>query len=134
MSKKDQVLIRSTEYLKDRNLLDIFLETTRPIPIYYQYGQKSSAVQLPDTNIIGYASNIRESMNTVVCSVEIMDYKSLSSNFMGLIDNYTLKTLRGKDDKHDYEIVRFIVYDKELKRKVDEKIYGESYRKTKRAK
>lgn len=134
MSKKDQVLIRSSEYLKDRNLLDIFLETTRPIPIYYQYGQKSSAEQLPDENIIGYASNIRESMDTIVCSVEIMDYKSLSSNFMGLIDNYTLKTLRGKDVKHDYEIVRFIVYDKELKRKVDEKIYGESYRKTKRAK
>lgn len=134
MSKKDQVLIRSSEYLKDRNLLDIFLETTGPIPIYYQYGQKSSAEQLPDENIIGYASNIRESMDTIVCSVEIMDYKSLSSNFMGLIDNYTLKTLRGKDVKHDYEIVRFIVYDKELKRKVDEKIYGESYRKTKRAK
>ena len=40
---------------------------------------------------------------------------------MGVIDNYVIKvTGRNKDGEPKYDIVRFIVYDKEFKRKVDQ--------------
>lgn len=126
MSVYNQALIRSTQYLSDRGLLDVMLHTENQIPIYYQYNQPSSFQVIPEKNLIGYASNIREEKGMVICTVTLDDMKSASSNFMGLIDNYTVKTKKTTSSDVSYELIRFVVYDKEFKRKVDEKINEQS--------
>ena len=55
---------------------------------------------------------------------KVDDMKNKSSHFVGIIDNYTMKIIKDRNTKKDlnYEIVRFVVYDKDFKRKVCEKI------------
>lgn len=133
MSVINSVPIRSSEYLKNRGLYDVMVNTTREIPLFYQYCKTTvTSGKLPEKNIIGYIRNIREEEGNVVCTVILDDYKTLSKNFIGVIDNYTLKTFKGNSDQ-DYELIRFVVYDKEFKERVDEKIYERTAGKIPRA-
>lgn len=121
MSVINNVLIRTSEYLNERGLLELFLSTDKEIPLYYQYNQTSKTVRsLPEKDKIGVVTNIREIEDMVICTVQLDDMKIKSQNFMGLIDNYTLKTIKDNLDQQNYEIVRFVIYDKDFKRKVDE--------------
>lgn len=128
-----KALIREAEYLKTRGLYDLFVNTKKQneIPIYYQYNQTTiTKPSLPEKDLIGFASNIREEDGMVICDVILSPVKNKSKNFMGIIDNYTLKTIKNNQrlDADNYEIVRFLVYDKDFKRKVDEKLHEQSKR------
>ena len=99
--------------------------------LFCAFGDVNSVVEaarasLPDKDLIGKAYNIREEDGMIICDVIIDVMKNKSKNFMGLIDNYTLKTIKNSQrlDVNNYEIVRFLVYDKDFKRKVDEKLHG----------
>ena len=124
--------IKQVEYLKKRNWLQTFLTNNKRIPIVYEYAQQASSMKttappvrtkdvIEPSSIIGYASNIHRDGDNVVCDVELVSLNKLSDHFMGVIDNYVIKiTGRNKDGEPNYDIVRFIVYDKNFKRKVDE--------------
>ena len=124
--------IKQVEYLKQRNWLNAFLSNDKKIPVVYEYAQKTSSSQLSSRpvrvkdeiksgTVIGYASNIHRDGDGVICDVDLIELNKLSDNFMGVIDNYVIKvTGRNKDGEPKYDIVRFIVYDKEFKRKVDQ--------------
>ncbi len=124
-----KAMIREADYLKTRGLYDLFVNTKKEneIPIYYQYGQTTITKPiLPEKDRIGFASNIREEDGMIICDVKLNPVKNKTKHFMGIIDNYTLKTTKGNKrlDVSDYEIVRFVIYDRDLKRKVDEKLHG----------
>lgn len=126
-----KALIREAEYLKTRGIYDLFINTNREIPVYYQYNQTMlTRTSLPDKDLIGKAYNIREEDGMIVCDIILDIMKNKSKNFMGLIDNYTLKTIKDNQrlDVDNYEIVRFLVYDKDFKRKVDERLHEQSKR------
>lgn len=124
--------IKQVEYLKKRNWLHAFLSNKEKIPIVYEYAQKASSAKLASasirtkdeiesSSIIGYASNIHRDGDNVICNVDLLPLNTLSEHFMGVIDNYVIKiTGRNKDGEPNYDIVRFIVYDKNFKRKVDQ--------------
>lgn len=124
MSIINNVVIRSASYLKKREIYDVIMNAKNDnIPIFYQYNQLSNVQsKLPDQHIIGRTKNIKDVDGIVCCDIELYDTLTLSSNFCNIIDNYTLKTCKDNNSNHDYELVRFIVYDKEFKRKVDEEI------------
>ena len=128
----ETAFIKQVEYLKKRDWLRAFLFNKNRIPIVYEYAQKTSEKktsslsvrtkdEIESNSIIGYATNIRKDGTDVICDVELISANSLSNNFTGIIDNYVLKVNgRCKGGEPKYDIVRFIVYDKEFKRKVDE--------------
>lgn len=126
MSVFNSVTIRTLKYLRLNKIYDVFIQSSdKQIPLYYQYNQTRLAKSsLPAEDIIGYVTNIRVKGPDMVCDVYLDDMKSKASNFIGIIDNYTMKIIKDKDTKKDlnYEIVRFVVYDKDFKRKVCEKI------------
>lgn len=129
MSKITHVVIRTSEYLKKREVYDVILSAKdREIPLYYQYAQTTiTQSRLPEQYKIGTATNIRDENGVVYCDVTLNDLLSLSTHFDNVIDNYTLKTNKSKRNSDmDYELVRFVVYDKEFKRKVDEEIVKRS--------
>ena len=124
--------IKQADYLKKRNWLHAFLSNNKKIPIVYEYAQKTSSMKLASapvrtkdeiepSSIIGQASNIHQDGDNIVCDVELLPLNTLSEHFTGVIDNYVIKVIgRNKDGEPNYDIVRFIVYDKNFKRKVDE--------------
>lgn len=121
MSKYRNVPIRKVKYLNGKpGVLQALKNVSRPIPLFYQYSQQ----KLPPTKIderyqVGVAKNIRISGDDVVCDVVITDTNVYASQFDYKIDNYTLKPI--KDGKH-YEVCRFVIYNKDFKRKVDMKM------------
>lgn len=116
-------IVRSAEHLKDRGILDVFLNHKTKVPIYYQYCQTANPKKTVDEdNIIGYARNIRKEGHNIVCDVDLFVVNPLSANFESVIDNYTLTAIRSNGSNlTNYSIVRFNVYNKEFKRKVDKR-------------
>ena len=129
MSNIYGVHIRTVDYLEHQNMIDAFRGIEdKTFNLYYQYNQLHNVnSRLPEEDMIGIVKNVRESDGSIVCDVVLDDMRNKSSNFMGIIDNYTLKCIKDNDDDSNvnYELVRFIVYDKEFKRKVDDKIVSD---------
>lgn len=123
MAQFNDVLIRSVAYLdkRDKSLVNSFLARKEKIPIYYHYCQTDTPpVNLNENNLIGYATNLHVDNGLLLCDVEIIHLLKLANNFDGTIDNFVLSINRQSDNF--YTIDKFIVYDKEFKRKVDAKM------------
>ena len=126
---KRSVLIRSLDYLRDRDIDSVFIDKkyeNKKYPLYYQYCQKNRVVEPDVSDLIGYVTNIRVDENdNVVCDVEWNPLLSNSIHIMGVIDNYVIKHNKDKRGNINYELIRFVVYNKDFKQKVEEKIMRE---------
>lgn len=125
MAQYKDILIRSVAYLNnnDKELVSSFLARKEKVPIYYQYCQSTAdtAVDLPQDNLLGYATNLHVDNGMLLCDVEIIHLLKLANNFDGSIDNYVLSINRS-GDKSAYCIDKFIVYDRNFKKKVEDKM------------
>lgn len=124
--KVEDVLIRTISYLvsKDEALIDMFLDSTdREIPIYYEYSQKAQAkMEMNPNDIIGYATNFHivdtdnsSDGNYMAADVYINPLHPATHNFTNTLDNYGVSF---KDGAY-YELIRFTIYNKAFKEKVD---------------
>lgn len=126
---KRSVLIRSLDYLRDREIDSVFINDEykdKKYPLYYQYCQKNRVVEPDVSDLIGYVKNIHvDENNNVVCDVEWNPILANSVHLMGVIDNYVIKHNKDKKGNVNYELVRFVVYNKDFKKKVEEKLMKE---------
>lgn len=131
MSKFKKVFIRTIKSIEDKNdplLYELFTQQqhniNKPIPIVYQYSQTYPIVKKPSESpedIIGEVTSIYNDGTRIYCDATIYDQLSKAIHFNNVIDNYTIMVKNNKDDKM-YKLVRFVIYDKEFKRKVDDEI------------
>ena len=129
LKRRCNVVIRSIDYLRERDLESAFLDVTnrgKRYPLYYQYCQKSRVVEPDALDLIGYVYNIHlDKSNNVVCNVMYNPLLTISANIGDVIDNYVVKINQSNKRRIKYELVRFVVYNKEFKKKVEEKIMNE---------
>lgn len=129
MSKIKKVFIRSIpsiEMKKDKLYTDLFMTTHDDlnIPLVYQYAQESTSpktVSINEDNVIGRVIAIYHDNNAVFCDVVLNDVLEKSTHFNKVIDNFTIKITKDRERTIGYEFVQFIIYNKNFKRKVDEK-------------
>lgn len=97
------------------------------IPIYYQELQPKDpkSHEFTKDDIVGSATNVRvDSNGHLVCDVRLNPFNDLSTNFMGVIDNYgievnSFKRQENSPAKLTYKVKHFIIYDKKKKEEVD---------------
>ena len=125
MSKIRNVPIRSIQYLSNhKDALTALKSITGRIPIYYQYCQKRMPLsKIPEENKIGEAKNVRVDGDMLVCDVVLFDLNKYASQFDNKIDNYVMAVNKATDG---YDVHRFIIYNKDFKRKVDKKMENEN--------
>lgn len=129
MSKVEKVFVRSIESIltkKDAMYEELFLGDNgeMDIPLVYQYSQKSvnpRNVDIDPNDIIGKVVALYHDEQNIYCDVLINDVSAKASHFDNVIDNFTVKVDKDGKRNKSYEFIQFIIYDKDFKRKVDEK-------------
>ena len=121
-NKVEDVFIRTVKYLttKDESLVGMFLNASdKMVPVYYEYAQKAKATEaISDNDKIGHATNFHivdgEDGGYVACDVYINPLHPATHNFTNTLDNYGVSFKDG-----EYNLIRFTIYNKAFKEKVD---------------